>query len=86
MMAEVTTALSAVGIIICSCVVSGWASNFCFLYISPLFYVCNTFTINDQAEIDKERGMAVMLFHVEGSAESLVILQTLSLNPDCMTW
>ncbi|CAB4291861.1 unnamed protein product [Prunus armeniaca] len=44
MMAEVTTALSAVGITICSCV----------------------------AEIDKERGMAVMLFHVEGSAESLV--------------
>ncbi|CAN6693697.1 unnamed protein product [Malus baccata var. baccata] len=45
MMAEVTTALAAAGITICSCV----------------------------AEIDGERGMAVMLFHVEGNVESLVI-------------
>ncbi|KAK4779829.1 hypothetical protein SAY87_015935 [Trapa incisa] len=44
MMAEVTTALAAVGVTICSCV----------------------------AEIDKGRGMAVMLFHVEGSFDSLV--------------
>ncbi|XP_050112902.1 putative GTP diphosphokinase RSH1, chloroplastic [Malus sylvestris] len=45
MMAEVTTALAAAGITICSCV----------------------------AEIDGERRMAVMLFHIEGNAESLVI-------------
>ncbi|XP_031401269.1 putative GTP diphosphokinase RSH1, chloroplastic [Punica granatum] len=44
MMAEVTTALAAVGITICSCV----------------------------AEIDKGRGMAVMLFHIEGNLDSLV--------------
>lgn len=44
MMAEVTTALSAVGITICSCV----------------------------AEIDRGRGMAVMMFHVEANIESLV--------------
>ncbi|KAL5795651.1 hypothetical protein ACOSQ2_000471 [Xanthoceras sorbifolium] len=44
MMAEVTTALAAVGITICSCV----------------------------AEIDRGRGMAVMLFHIEGNLESLV--------------
>ncbi|XP_050367006.1 putative GTP diphosphokinase RSH1, chloroplastic isoform X1 [Argentina anserina] len=43
MIAEVTTAMAAAGITICSCV----------------------------AEIDGERGMAVMLFHVEGSLESL---------------
>ncbi|KAJ0113778.1 hypothetical protein Patl1_00960 [Pistacia atlantica] len=45
MMAEVTTALAAVGITICSCV----------------------------AEIDRGRGMAVMLFHIEGNLESLVV-------------
>ncbi|KAK2649542.1 hypothetical protein Ddye_017031 [Dipteronia dyeriana] len=44
MMGEVTTALAAVGVTICSCV----------------------------AEIDRGRGMAVMLFHVEGNLESLV--------------
>ncbi|XP_044492995.1 putative GTP diphosphokinase RSH1, chloroplastic isoform X2 [Mangifera indica] len=44
MMAEVTTALAAVGITICSCV----------------------------AETDRGRGMAVMLFHIEGNLESLV--------------
>ncbi|KAI3414368.1 GTP diphosphokinase [Psidium guajava] len=44
MMAEVTTALSAVGITICSCA----------------------------AEIDRGRGMAVMMFHVESNIESLV--------------
>ncbi|KAF8036818.1 hypothetical protein BT93_C2513 [Corymbia citriodora subsp. variegata] len=44
MMAEVTTALSAVGITICSCV----------------------------AEMDRGRGMAVMMFHVEANIESLV--------------
>lgn len=44
MMAEVTTAMAAVGIAVCSCV----------------------------AEMDRERGMAVMLFHVEGSLDSLV--------------
>uniref|UniRef100_A0A5B7AH76 Putative GTP diphosphokinase RSH1, chloroplastic n=1 Tax=Davidia involucrata TaxID=16924 RepID=A0A5B7AH76_DAVIN len=44
MMADITTALAAVGISICSCA----------------------------AEIDKGRGMAVMLFHVEGSLDSLV--------------
>ncbi|XP_040364786.1 putative GTP diphosphokinase RSH1, chloroplastic isoform X2 [Rosa chinensis] len=43
MIAEVTTAMAAAGITICSCV----------------------------AEIDGERGIAVMLFHVEGSLESL---------------
>ncbi|KAL6217199.1 hypothetical protein ACLB2K_010416 [Fragaria x ananassa] len=43
MIAEVTTAMAAAGITICSCV----------------------------AEIDGEKGMAVMLFHVEGSLESL---------------
>ncbi|XP_022727694.1 putative GTP diphosphokinase RSH1, chloroplastic isoform X2 [Durio zibethinus] len=43
-MAEVTTALAAVGINICSCV----------------------------AEIDRGRGMAVMLFHVEANLEILV--------------
>ncbi|XP_065860434.1 putative GTP diphosphokinase RSH1, chloroplastic [Euphorbia lathyris] len=43
-MAEVTTALAAVGIAICSCV----------------------------AEIDRGRGMAVMLFHIEGNLDSLV--------------
>ncbi|KAI4326437.1 hypothetical protein MLD38_031752 [Melastoma candidum] len=45
MMAEVTTALSAAGIAICSCV----------------------------AEIDKAKGMAVMMFHVDSSLENLVI-------------
>ncbi|KAG6703996.1 hypothetical protein I3843_07G109600 [Carya illinoinensis] len=44
MMANVTTALAAAGIAICSCV----------------------------AEIDGGRGMAVMLFHVEGNLECLV--------------
>ncbi|XVF22170.1 hypothetical protein REPUB_Repub12eG0150600 [Reevesia pubescens] len=44
MMAEVTTALAAVGITICSCA----------------------------AEIDRGRGMAVMLFHVEADLEILV--------------
>ncbi|TYH56920.1 hypothetical protein ES332_D08G054200v1 [Gossypium tomentosum] len=44
MMAEVTTALAAVGITICACV----------------------------AEIDRGRGMAVMLFHVEANLEILV--------------
>lgn len=44
MMAEVTTALAAAGISICSCL----------------------------AEIDGGRGMAVMLFHVEGNLEYLV--------------
>ncbi|OVA02612.1 HD/PDEase domain [Macleaya cordata] len=43
MMAEVTSALTATGIAICSCV----------------------------AEIDKRRGMGVMLFHIEGSLDSL---------------
>ncbi|WRX07958.1 hypothetical protein QQP08_000445 [Theobroma cacao] len=43
-MADVTTALAAVGITICSCV----------------------------AEIDRGRGMAVMLFHVEADLEILV--------------
>ncbi|KAJ9187810.1 hypothetical protein P3X46_003227 [Hevea brasiliensis] len=43
-MAEVTTALAAVGIAICSCV----------------------------AEIDRGRGMSVMLFHIEGNPDSLV--------------
>lgn len=32
--------------------------------------------MNDQAEIDGERGIAVMLFHVEGSVESLVVFLT----------
>ncbi|XP_044503075.1 putative GTP diphosphokinase RSH1, chloroplastic isoform X2 [Mangifera indica] len=44
MMAEVTTALAAAGITICSCV----------------------------AEIDRGRGMAAMLFHIEGNLQSLV--------------
>ncbi|KAG8485236.1 hypothetical protein CXB51_021712 [Gossypium anomalum] len=44
MMAEVTTALAAVGITICACV----------------------------AEIDRGRGMAVMLFHIEANLEILV--------------
>lgn len=44
MMAEVTTALAAVGITICACV----------------------------AEIDRGRGMAVMLFHVEANLEIFV--------------
>ncbi|KAK6937351.1 RelA/SpoT [Dillenia turbinata] len=44
MMAEVTAALAAVGITICSCV----------------------------AEIDRGRGMAVMLFYIEGSLDNLV--------------
>ncbi|KAF2304717.1 hypothetical protein GH714_037687 [Hevea brasiliensis] len=44
MMAEVTSALAAVGIAICSCV----------------------------AEIDRGRGMAVMLFHIEGNLDNLV--------------
>ncbi|XP_050237269.1 putative GTP diphosphokinase RSH1, chloroplastic [Mercurialis annua] len=44
MMAEVTTALAAEGIAICSCV----------------------------AEIDRGRGIAVMLFHIEGSLENLI--------------
>ncbi|KAJ6845524.1 putative GTP diphosphokinase RSH1, chloroplastic [Iris pallida] len=43
-MAEVTSALTAVGIMICSCV----------------------------AEIDRRKGMGVMLFHIEGSDENLV--------------
>ncbi|KAJ6798022.1 putative GTP diphosphokinase RSH1, chloroplastic [Iris pallida] len=43
-MAEVSLALTAVGIMICSCV----------------------------AEIDRRRGMGVMLFHIEGSDENLV--------------
>jgi hypothetical protein len=30
----------------------------------------------DQAEIDGGRGMAVMLFHVEGNLECLVVYQT----------
>ncbi|XVF32814.1 hypothetical protein REPUB_Repub17cG0115000 [Reevesia pubescens] len=45
MLAEVTTALAAVGITVCSCV----------------------------AEIDRGRGMAVMLFHVEANLEILVL-------------
>ncbi|TXG63371.1 hypothetical protein EZV62_010365 [Acer yangbiense] len=44
MIGEVTTALAAIGVTICSCVV----------------------------EIDRGRGMVVMLFHVEGNLESLV--------------
>ncbi|XP_059625639.1 putative GTP diphosphokinase RSH1, chloroplastic [Cornus florida] len=45
MMADITTALAAAGISICSCV----------------------------AEIDRGRGMSVILFHVEGNLDSLVI-------------
>jgi len=44
MMAEVTSALTACGITICSCV----------------------------AEVNKRRGMGVMLFHFEGSYENVV--------------
>ncbi|PKA58414.1 hypothetical protein AXF42_Ash013920 [Apostasia shenzhenica] len=44
MMAEVTSALTAVGTMICSCV----------------------------AEIDRKKGMGVLLFHIEGTQESLV--------------
>ena len=43
-MAEVTSALTAVGLLICSCV----------------------------AELDRRKGMGVMLFHIEGSQDNLV--------------
>ncbi|XWS36147.1 hypothetical protein CRYUN_Cryun20dG0059600 [Craigia yunnanensis] len=59
MMAEVTTALAAVGITICSCV----------------------------AEIDRGRGMAVMLFHVEANLEILVnACSRVDLIPGVLGW
>ncbi|XP_020695560.1 putative GTP diphosphokinase RSH1, chloroplastic [Dendrobium catenatum] len=44
MMAEVTSALTAVGMTICSCV----------------------------AEVDRKKGMGVLLFHIEGTSENLI--------------
>ncbi|KAK8614943.1 hypothetical protein V6N13_068730 [Hibiscus sabdariffa] len=59
MMAEVMTALAAVGITICACV----------------------------AEIDRGRGMAVMLFHVETNLEILVnACSRLDLIPGVLGW
>ncbi|GMJ01328.1 RELA/SPOT homolog 1, RELA-SPOT HOMOLOG 1, RELA/SPOT HOMOLOG 1 [Hibiscus trionum] len=59
MMAEVTTALAAVGIAICACV----------------------------AEIDRGRGVTVMLFHVEANLEILVnVCSRLDLIPGVLGW
>lgn len=35
--------------------------------------LCDTSIFVDQAEIDGGRGMAVMLFHVDGNADCLVV-------------
>lgn len=73
MMAEVSSALTAVGIRICSCVVS---DNQTFYDFSSVIYGC-IFSLNlqvsiKQAEIDRRRGMGVMLFHFEGTPDNLV--------------
>lgn len=73
MMAEVSSALTAVGIRICSCVVS---DNQTFDDFNSVISCC-IFRLNlqvsiQQAEIDRRRGMGVMLFHFEGTLDNLV--------------
>lgn len=48
--------------------------NVCW-YVSNKMFLCNALNYVDQAEIDGGRGMAVMLFHVEGNLEYLVVHQ-----------
>ena len=98
MMAEVTSALTACGITICSCVVSELCemsifsffpmaiqlfSQLFYWFLHPLnwIYILFVLLLPDhlwsyvfQAEVNKRRGMGVMLFHFEGSYENVVCL------------
>lgn len=96
MMAEVTSTLTSVGITICSCVVSGVLNalasvgiiiyNRKVLFFSLSLLLCINWShfylniLNEQAEIDRRRGMGVMLFHIEGSFENLVSFYWPTLN------
>lgn len=58
----------------------GWMCLLIFENCATL--LCDTSTFVDQAEIDGGRGMAVMLFHVEGNVDCLVVVQQILLQ----TW
>ncbi|KAL6902059.1 hypothetical protein ACP4OV_004935 [Aristida adscensionis] len=72
MMAEVTSALTACGISICCCVVG----ELNFPEILAVFKILSLLDIfgamTHLAEVNKRRGMGVMLFHFEGSYENVV--------------
>lgn len=71
--AEVTTVLAAEGIAVCSCVVRAFTLKL----TSKHFIVSKESSYKSygllQAEIDRGRGLAVMLFQIEANFESLVI-------------
>lgn len=73
-MAEVTAEFAAVGITICSCVVSDLNSSItCFASDCQIFASSITVLLPFfQAETDRGRGMAVMVFHIEANLEILV--------------
>lgn len=73
MMAKVTSVLTATGITICSCLVGDqWTFNIHFNSIWCIIDVSFDVLIK-QAEIDRRKGMGVMLFHYEGTYDDLVI-------------
>jgi hypothetical protein len=85
MLAEITALLGASGCLICACAVSIdiWFP-YTSILLSTLSLPYQSYLSEDrilipflsQAETDQKRGLGIMIFHIEGDFESLVIFHS----------